>query len=586
MKKCKKQKKVQNGFTLVELLVAITILGIITAIAIPQLSNLQASNREKKYEIYGDSILTSGKLYTDSYSQDMFGNNSSGCVDIPYSSMKSKNLLKDLKIDDSTCAVTENGLEQTFVRVRKSNNQYTYELNIVCHNKDGNTVYEKKLSTDSCNAGPDLTGPTITAEPNKTAKWVKDELAKVKVIISDDYGLLANISFSYAWSKDSNSASDNEYKSHNFKNKQDINLKSLEKELTTPTTSGSWYLYIKPGNVRDLNGNRTVETFKFGPYQIDKLAPTIITTNNSNSSWTSGQVIIGATAKDMPSTEANSGVSKLTYAIGSGAAEKTDWTSSAVPTVTKTFNTEMNKEIFIYAIDNVGNKSPAISAGFVRIDRTPPTTPVVTVSGSNFTFKSTDSGSGVARFEYRAIGSTGAFIPFAETGKQQITVTNPGSIEVRAVDNVGNVSAVAYTRHCNISGGTLTQDGSKGWICVKSKVSSSCGYSCQKSEDYYIEETCWEEKHSGITGYYTVRCGGGCSGCNDGVCGPPNEGCWGGSTGRAYCSCPRFGTTTTTECSGGYWDTRYYWTTCYKPCQVCPSGFSEYNGTQCYKTAD
>ena len=59
------KRKNRKGFTLVELLVAISIMGLILVMAIPSIRNLQNSNRETKYEKYGDSILSGTKLYID-----------------------------------------------------------------------------------------------------------------------------------------------------------------------------------------------------------------------------------------------------------------------------------------------------------------------------------------------------------------------------------------------------------------------------------------------------------------------------------------------------------------------------------------
>ena len=62
----------KRGFTLAELLVTIVILGIITGLSIPVIRGLQASQSEKRYSIYVDSVNSAAKLYTDSYSEDLF----------------------------------------------------------------------------------------------------------------------------------------------------------------------------------------------------------------------------------------------------------------------------------------------------------------------------------------------------------------------------------------------------------------------------------------------------------------------------------------------------------------------------------
>lgn len=144
--------KNNKGFTLIEVLVSITIMGIITAIALPEVQQLQSRNREKKFVTYEDSLKSSARLYVDSNAVDLFGYREVGCAIINYRELKAKALVKDYATNGITCANND-----TFVVVNKSNGKYTYDVHIKC-TKDGKLEYESYKVT-KCD-GTSSTGRT------------------------------------------------------------------------------------------------------------------------------------------------------------------------------------------------------------------------------------------------------------------------------------------------------------------------------------------------------------------------------------------------------------------------------------------
>lgn len=164
-----------KGYTLVELMMAIIIIGIIMSMSFPAIRILQERNNLQKYETYGDSLIAAAKLYVDAYEEDLFlyeddlekmpinqlrnqmrnGTllpNNAQCVFISYEDFKNHMLIKDINISNITCYN-----ENTFVRVIRDNGKYTYKYYLACGKKTKN-----QQNTPIPNSKVSLTLPDMT----------------------------------------------------------------------------------------------------------------------------------------------------------------------------------------------------------------------------------------------------------------------------------------------------------------------------------------------------------------------------------------------------------------------------------------
>ncbi len=143
MKKC--------GFTLVELIITIAIMGIIMMIAFPSVTRLSQTNKYKKAVSYGESMVAAAKLYVDQYSEDLWGNmNATGARDISMAMLKNKDLFKNYTDKKDVC---NTGSVRVVRSGTKNNFSYTYEYSLTCTLTKKNVTCTGDSNTSRCVEG-------------------------------------------------------------------------------------------------------------------------------------------------------------------------------------------------------------------------------------------------------------------------------------------------------------------------------------------------------------------------------------------------------------------------------------------------
>lgn len=129
-----------RGFTLVELLITIAIMGIITGISFAAIDALKTQNDDKKYKSFSNVLTNAAKLYVDMNKHDI-----DNCATITYEQLKGQNLVKNAKVNSKeTC-------DKSYVVIDKNSdsNNYKYYPVVIC----GDKLKQPKTESDIHNCG-------------------------------------------------------------------------------------------------------------------------------------------------------------------------------------------------------------------------------------------------------------------------------------------------------------------------------------------------------------------------------------------------------------------------------------------------
>lgn len=151
----------KKGFTLIELIAVIVIMGLLLLIVLPATTRLMKENKNKKYDEYYNLIEKAALLYADSRKDDLGGVNASGCIDTSVEFLVKNKYLKEFDEDGVTCNGASSYDLTNFedidssknyidVRIRNVNGKKTVESSLVCAKRNKVEYSKLKENTESC----------------------------------------------------------------------------------------------------------------------------------------------------------------------------------------------------------------------------------------------------------------------------------------------------------------------------------------------------------------------------------------------------------------------------------------------------
>ena len=345
-------KRKNKGFTVVEILAVVVILGILTAVAIPSVVRYITRSRKQAYEIMEKSIYDGARNYV--LDENKFLNK----CDNGYSDIESGNklLLKNYKYVEALTDPTDNSKECEYKAYGCMESEqsmstlatYKYKIQIKCVDYESCAVYRDDGSVSACeDVIDDTEGPSCgeyTTSNNDS--WSTGEFTEITVncVQSENSGRCAQDSYTKVFTEES---------------------------------------YTDTIEISDIFGNKTMCPVGV---KLDRSAPSKPVINNPyEDSWTNKSYSI-----EIKSVDDVSGIAYFEYRYPDSSDETernwTQWANSSKKPgddsifTTTSFAKERSEYVEVRACDYAGNCSE-ISQSMIKIDKTAPTCSI-TLTGS------------------------------------------------------------------------------------------------------------------------------------------------------------------------------------------------------------